>query len=237
MPHCRVYDPAFAYELAVIVRDGIRRMYGAEPEDLVYYVTVYNETYPMPPMPAGSEEGILRGMYRFRSADAARTHPAHLLASGTAMRAALEAQALLAEEHDVGADVWSVTSYQQLRDDALATDRWNRLHPVEAPRQPYLAEQLAPTRGPVVAVTDFVKGVPDQIARWVPGPFDVLGTDGFGLSDGRSALRRHFEVDAAHITVAVLHALARSGALAPAAGEAAIERYGIDPEAVDPRLA
>jgi pyruvate dehydrogenase E1 component len=237
VPHCRVYDPAFAHELAVIVRDGLRRMYGADPEDLVYYITLYNETSPMPPLPVGSEEGILRGLYRFRPADRDRTHPAHLFASGTAMTAALEAQDLLAQEHAVGADVWSVTSYQQLRDDALATDRWNRLHPAEPPRQPYLVGQLAGTDGPVVAVTDFVKAVPDQIARWVRQPFDVLGTDGFGLSDGRRALRQHFEVDAHHIAVTVLHALARAGEIDRAVVAEAIKRYGIDADAVDPRRA
>ena len=168
VPNCRAYDPAFAYEVAVIIRDGLRRMYGPDPEDVFYYVTLYNETYPMPAMPDGAEEGIVRGLYRCRPAAAERTHRVQLLASGTAMLAALEAQRLLADDHDVAADVWSATSYQQLRDDALAVERWNRLHPTEAPRRPYLAEVFDAVDGPVVAVTDFVKAVPDQIARWAP---------------------------------------------------------------------
>jgi pyruvate dehydrogenase E1 component len=153
------------------------------------------------------------------------------------MLAALEAQHLLADEHDVGATVWSATSFQQLRNDALEVERWNRLHPTEPARRPYVQEALAGVEGPVVAVTDFVKAVPDQIGRWVPQPFLPLGTDGFGLSDARSALRRHFEVDAAHIVTAALHALAQRGDISPAVVADAIGRYGIDPDAVHPRLA
>ena len=235
VPNCRAYDPAFAYELAVIVRDGLRRMYGTEPEDVFYYITVYNETYPMPAMPDGIEDEILRGLYRYRAAADGLTYQAQILASGSAMLAALEAQRLLADEHDVGAHVWSATSYQQLRNDALTVERWNRLHPTEVPRQPYVVETFAETTGPVIAVSDFVKAVPDQIARWVPQPFVTLGTDGFGLSDARGPLRRHFEVDAAHVVVAALHALAQRGDVKPEVVAAAIDRYGIDAEAVDPR--
>ena len=204
VPNCRAYDPAFAYELAVIIDDGMRRMYGADPEDVFYYVTLYNETYPMPPIPDGAQDGIIRGLYRYRPAPEPRAHRSQILASGTAMLAALEAQRLLADEHDVAADVWSATSYKQLRDDALSVERWNRLHPTDPPQRPYVAEVLADVDGPIVAVTDFVKTVPDQIARWVPQPFIPLGTDGFGLSDTRTALRQHFEVDARHIVVATL---------------------------------
>ena len=235
VPNCRAYDPAFAYELAVIIRDGLRRMYGPDPEDVFYYITLYNETYPMPAMPDGVEEGILRGLYRYRPAAADRTNHVQILASGTAMLAALEAQQLLADEHDVGADVWSATSYQQLRDDALTVERWNRLHPTETPRRAYVADALADVAGPVIAVTDFVKAVPDQIARWIPQPFVPLGTDGFGLSDARGPLRRHFEVDAPHVVVAALHALAQRGDVKVEVVAAAIDRYGIDAEAVDPR--
>ena len=149
----------------------------------------------------------------------------------------LEAQRLLADRHDVGAEVWSATSYQQLRADALAVERWNRLHPTETPRRPYVEEVLTPSHGPVIAVTDFVKAVPDQIARWVPAPFVVLGTDGFGLSDGRVELRRHFEVDAQHIALAALHALAQQGDLPVDVVVHAIADYGIDPDAVDPAVA
>ena len=235
IPNCRAYDPAFAYEVAVIIRDGLGRMYGEEPEDVFYYVTLYNETYPMPPIPAGVEEGIIRGLYRYQPASDALALRAHVLASGPTMLAALEAQRLLAENHGVAADVWSATSYKQLRDDALAVERWNRLHPTETPRLPYLVGALAGAEGPIVAVTDYVKAVPDQIARWVPQPFIPLGTDGFGLSDTRSALRRHFEIDADHIVIATLHGLAQRGELKSEAVAEAIDRYGIDPDLVDPR--
>ncbi|MGH9193382.1 MAG: pyruvate dehydrogenase (acetyl-transferring), homodimeric type, partial [Acidimicrobiales bacterium] len=235
VPNCRAYDPAFAYELAVIIRDGMRRMYGDQPEDIFYYVTLYNETYPMPPMPAGVEEGIVRGLYRYKPGPDRRTHRAQILASGTAMAAALEAQRLLADDHDVTADVWSATSYKQLRDDALTAERWNRLHPTAPARRPHVTEALTDAEGPLVAVSDFVKVVPDQIARWVPQPFIPLGTDGFGLSDTRPALRRHFEVDAAHIAVAVLYGLAQRGDLKGDVVANAIDRYGIDTDAVDPR--
>jgi pyruvate dehydrogenase E1 component len=237
VPGCRAYDPAFAYELAVIVRDGLRRMYGADPEDVIYYISVYNEAFPMPPMPDGAEEGIIRGLYRSAPAPAATTHAVQILASGTAMLAALEAQRLLADEHGVAADVWSATSFQQLRNDALEVERWNRLHPAEPARRAYVEEALAGVDGPIIAVTDFVKAVPDQIGRWVPQPFVPLGTDGFGLSDNRSALRRHFEVDAGHIVTAALHALALRGDIHPEVVARAIGRYGIDADARDSRRA
>jgi pyruvate dehydrogenase E1 component len=237
IPNCCAYDPAFAYELAVILRDGMDRMYGAEPQDIFYYVTLYNEAYPMPPMPDGVEEGIIRGLYRFRPAEPGHNHAVQLFASGTAMLAALDAQRLLAEDHGVGADLWSATSYQQLRNDALEVERWNGLHPTAPPRRSYLEQTLAGVHGPIIAVTDFVKGVADQIGRWVPQPFVPLGTDGFGLSDSRAALRRHFEVDAAHLAVAALHALAQSGDVDPKVVADAIDRYGIDTEAADPRIA
>jgi pyruvate dehydrogenase E1 component len=236
VPNCRAYDPAFAYEVAVLVREGIQRMYGPEPEDCFYYLTLYNENYTMPAMPAGVEEGIVAGLYRFRVAPAERGHRAQILGSGTAMLAALEAQRLLAEDHDVAADVWSATSYKLLRENALSTERWNRLHPTETPRVPYVAEQLGSTEGPIVAVTDFMKVVPDQVSRFVPRPFVALGTDGYGFSDTREALRRHFEVDAAHIVVATLDALAQQGDVKGEAVADAIRKYEIDPEAIDPRL-
>jgi pyruvate dehydrogenase E1 component len=236
-PNCRVYDPAFAYEMAVIVRDGITRMYGDQQEDCFYYLTLYNENYTMPAMPEGAEEGILRGLYRYRPAPGGATHRAQLLGSGAMLRQAVLAQQLLLEEHDVSADVWSAPSYKLLREDALSAERWNRLHPTERPRVPYVTEQLGPTDGPIVAVTDFMKAVPDQIGRFVPKPFVPLGTDGYGLSDTREALRRHFEVDAAHIVVATLSALAMQGDIKGEAVAEAIRRYGIDPDSVDPRMA
>jgi pyruvate dehydrogenase E1 component len=242
IPNCRAYDPAFAYEMALIVRDGMQRMFGPEPDDCFYYLTLYNENYSMPPMPADGdgrsvEEGVLRGLYRYRPAPAERTNRAQILASGTAMLAALEAQQMLADEHDVAADVWSATSYKLLREDALSTERWNRLHPTDPPRVPYVTEVLNGAEGPILAVTDFMKVVPDQVARFVPQPFIALGTDGYGLSDTRAALRRHFETDAAHVVVGVLHGLAQRGDLKGEAVADAIRRYEVDPEAIDPRLA
>jgi pyruvate dehydrogenase E1 component len=240
VPNCRAYDPAFAYEVAVIVREGIRRMFGPEAEDVFYYLTLYNEPYVMPALPAdvdarvAVEDGIIKGLYRFRPAPDGPTHRATILASGTGMRAALEAQALLAEHHDVAAEVWSATSYQMLRSEALSTERWNRLHPLEAQRVPWVSQQLAGTEGPVVAVSDYMKAVADQIARWAPQPFISLGTDGYGLSDTRSALRRYFEVNAGHVAVAVLTGLVEREDLKPEAVAEAIQRYGIDPDAVEP---
>jgi pyruvate dehydrogenase E1 component len=237
VPNCRAYDPAFAYEVAVIVRDGIERMYGSAPEDCFYYLTLYNENYPMPPMPEGVEDGIRRGIYRFATAPEGPANRATILFSGAAQGAAREAQQLLAEHHDVGAELWSVTSYKSLREDALEVERWNRLHPGETPRTPHVTTVLSEAEGPFVAVTDYMKIVPEQVARWVPGPFTPLGTDGFGRSDTRAALRRHFEVDAAHIVVAVLQALAATGDVKPEAVADAIARYDIDADAIDPRLA
>jgi pyruvate dehydrogenase E1 component len=234
-PNCRAYDPAFAYEVAVLVRDGIERMYGPEPEDCFYYLTLYNENYSQPAMPDGVEEGIVRGLYRYRTAEGDRAHRAQILTSGTMMLQALEAQQILAEHYDVAADVWSALGWKQLREDALECERWNRLHPVDTPRTPYVTEQLQATEGPVVAVTDFVKALPEGLARFVPQPFITLGTDGYGFSDVRPALRRHFEVDAAHIVVAVLDGLAQQGELKGEVVEEAIRRYEIDADAPDPR--
>jgi len=237
VPNVAAYDPAFAYEVAIIVRDGIRRMYGEDPEDLFYYLTLYNENYPMPPMPEGAEDGVVQGIYRFAPAPERPSRAATILFSGTAQAAAREAQELLAERHDVAAELWSVTSYKALREDALAAERWNRLHPTELRRTPHVAAALSECEGPVVAVTDFMKAVPDQVARWAPGHFTALGTDGYGRSDGRAALRRHFETDAAHVVVAVLAALSdlENGKAEEVAD--AIHRYGLDAGAAEPRLA
>jgi pyruvate dehydrogenase E1 component len=236
VPNVRAYDPAFAYETAVIVQDGLRRMLEAG-EDVFYYITLYNENYPMPAMPAGAEEGLLRGMYRFRPGGEGRRRHVTLFGSGSIMQQVLRAQKLLEERFDVSADVWSVTSYQLLRNDALETERWNRLHPDVAPRRPYIAEALRGIAGPVIAASDYLKSLPDLVGRWVPQPFVPLGTDGFGRSDTREALRRHFEVDAEHITVASLHALAQTEMGSAAEVADAISAYGLDPERIDPRLA
>jgi pyruvate dehydrogenase E1 component len=240
VPNCRVYDPAFAYELAVIIEDGMKRMYGDKPEDVFYYITLYNEMISMPAMPDGAKDGILRGLYRYKPApDGNLTNRVRILASGTAMLAALEARELLAANHDTAAEVWSATSYKLLRENALAVERWNRLHPTEVPRVPWISHVLGANggSGPTVAVTDYMKAVPDQVARWVPGPFIPLGTDGYGFSDTRAALRRHFETDAPHIVVAALSGLAQLGDVKGETVAEALRRYELDTEAVDPREA
>ena len=234
IPNIRAYDPAFAYETAAIIEDGLRRML-EKNEDVFYYITLYNENYPMPAMPEGSRDGILRGLYLFKPGIEGRRR-VQLLGSGPILMQTLRAQELLQDRYDVAADVWSVTSYQLLRNDALEAERWHRLHPEEPPRRPYVAEQLG-GKGPVVAASDYMKAVPDQIARWVGQPFLPLGTDGFGRSDTREALRRHFEVDAEHVTVAALHTLAQCEQFSPADVAAAIREHGIDPDRIDPRYA
>jgi pyruvate dehydrogenase E1 component len=182
------------------------------------------------------DEGIVRGLYRFAAAPKGPSRAATVLFSGTSSQAAMAAQQLLAEHHDVAAELWSATSYKALREDALSVERWNRLHPGLQPRTPYVTEALDAAAGPIVAVTDFMKAVPDQVARWVPGHFVPLGTDGFGRSDTREALRRHFETDAAHVVVAVLDSLVATGQGKAKEVEAAIARYGIDSDAPDPRV-
>jgi len=235
IPNVRAYDPAFAYEMAVIIRDGLDRMYGRDPEDLLYYLTLYNEPYHQPAMPPGVEEGIVAGLYRYQDAPDDAAHRALVLASGTAMLAALEAARELHDRYDVGAEVWSATSYKALRDDALSAERWTRLHPTEPPRVPYLQRVLGEREGPVVAVSDHLKLVADQVGRFMPQPFVPLGTDGFGLSDTRAALRRHFEIDAAHIVMAVLWGLFEKGEIKAETVVDAGRHYGIDTEAEDPR--
>ena len=236
VPNLRAYDPAFAYETAVIVRDGIDRMYGEAQEDCFYYLTLYNENIVMPPKPAGADAGIVRGLYCFTEVPDGFALCGSIVASGSAMGAALAARDLLAERFGVGVDVWSATSWKGLRDDALDVERWNRLHPERDARIPYVTQCLAAGTGPVVAASDFMVSVADQIARWVPRSFDALGTDGYGFSDTREALRRHFEIDAPNIVVAVLAALARDGSVSPAVVQEAIEGFGIDPEAPAPRV-
>jgi pyruvate dehydrogenase E1 component len=233
VPNVRAYDPAFAYELAVIIRDGLKAMVERQ-EDVFYYLTLYNENYEMPAMPEGVAEGIVRGMYLLRRAVDGLPVKAQLLGSGTTLRETLRAADILAERFGVGADVWSVTSYQQLRADALAAERWNRLHPTEPARVPYLTQRLAGTSGPVIAASEYMKLVPDMVARFVPQGLTPLGTDGYGLSDTRTALRRHFEVDAENIAVATLAALARTGAVPSDLVTSAIIGFGLDPDRPDP---
>jgi pyruvate dehydrogenase E1 component len=204
---------------------------------LLYYLTLYNEVYPMASMPDGAEDGILKGMYRLPAAPAHDRAPdggVQLLGSGPLLREALRAREILAERYAVSAEVWSVTSYKELRRDALAAERWNLRHPGAPPRRSYLDQVLSGVEGPFVAVSDYMKLVPEQIARFLPGPLTALGTDGFGRSDTRAALRRHFEVDAEHVAYAALHALARAGRFEPARLDGAARDLGIDAGKPDP---
>jgi pyruvate dehydrogenase E1 component len=225
LPCCVAYDPAYAYELATIVEDGLERMY-KNNESLIYYVTLYNENYPMPEMPAGSKEGILKGIYCFSSAPNRRRHHVQLLGSGPLLNEALRARELLTA-YDVSADVWSVTSYQQLRNEALECEHFNRFNPEQPERVPYIVRALEGVPGPFIAVSDHMKLLADFIARWVPGRFVPLGTDGFGLSDTRSSLRRHFEIDAETIAYAALDALRREGAVELAVQRQAMQALGL----------
>jgi pyruvate dehydrogenase E1 component len=225
-PAAVAYDPAFGYEVAHIVKDALRRMYGDKPEEIFYYLTVYNEPYAQPAEPEGTDvEGILRGIHRYSPAAEGDGPKAQLLASGVSVQWALEAQRLLQVDWNVQADVWSVTSWNELRRDGLATDEHNFMNPDGELRVPYVTKALEGAPGPFVAVSDFMRAVQDQIAPWVPGEFSSLGTDGFGLSDTRGALRRHFKVDAASIAVKVLGELVKRGEVKPEATREAIDRY------------
>jgi pyruvate dehydrogenase E1 component len=233
VPTCVAYDPAYGYELAVIVHEGLRRMY-TEREDVFYYVTVQNENFVHPPMPDGARKGILNGMYQVRQSAGRKQARVQLLGSGTILREVLAAAEMLEKEHGVDADVWSVTSFTELRRDGLATDRWNTLHPGEEPRRSCVVRTLEGSRGPVVAATDFMRAYPDMIRAWVPGRYAVLGTDGFGRSDTREELRRFFEVDRKWVAVAALKALADEGAISASKVAKAVKAYGIDPEKPPP---
>ncbi|HEX8804021.1 MAG TPA: pyruvate dehydrogenase (acetyl-transferring), homodimeric type [Acidimicrobiales bacterium] len=236
VPSVQAWDPAFAYEMATIVRHGLQQML-VDGVDVIHYLTLYNENYRMPPMPEGVAEGVIEGLYRWSDAPDGLAHRATIVFSGTAQGAARAARQELADRWDVGADLWSATSYKRLREEALSTERWNRLHPTETPRTPRVTQLLGGDGGPVVAVTDFLKAVPDQVARWVRQPFVPLGTDGFGRSDTRERLRQFFEVDARHVVVATLWALAQQGEVKADVVADAIAHYGVDPEKVDPRVA
>ncbi len=237
VPPLKAYDPAFAYEVGLVIKDGLRRMYGDNPEDIFYYITLYNENYVQPPMAEGVEAGVIQGLYRWAPApDGDLPHRATLAFSGTAQKAAREAQAELAEHWGVGVELWSATSFKALREEAMSVERWNRLHPGEEQRVPLVTRLLEETSGPFIAVTDNMRAVPDQVSRWVPRPYLSLGTDGFGRSDTRSALRRFFETDKEHVVVGVLTALHREGAFGPEVVRDAINRYDLDPETPDPWL-
>ncbi len=234
VPNLRAYDPAYAYEVSVIIEDGIRRMY-KDGESIFYYITVMNENYPMPAMPGDVREGILKGMYRFRAAENKESQlRAQLFGSGAILNEALRAQEILGEKYGVAADVWSVTSYKALYTDGIETDRWNRLHPAEKARVPYVTECLADAPGVLVAATDYLKTLPNMVSQWVPRRTASLGTDGFGRSEGRAALRDFFEVDARFITLATLNELFLDGRIETCVVQKAIADLGIDPEKPNP---
>jgi pyruvate dehydrogenase E1 component len=233
VPNCRSYDPTYAYELAVIVQDGMRRMLG-EQENVFYYITCMNENYVHPPMPAGVEEGILRGLYPLDINKSAGKVRVQLMGSGTILREVIGAAELLMQDFGIVADVWSATSFNELRRDALEVERWNHLHPDEPGRKSWIAQCFGDRPGPYVAATDYMKIVADQIQRWVPGTFYSLGTDGYGRSDARTPLREHFEVDRRFIAITALNALADDGTLDRKTVRSAIEKYGVDPDRPDP---
>lgn len=235
VPNLVTYDPAFAYEIAVIIRDGIRRMY-EEQENIFYYITIENEPYSMPEMPDGVKEGILKGMYRFDKSKKRTKKKAHLMGSGAIMNEALKAREILENDYSVAADVWSVTSYKELHRDGLDAERWNRLHPNQKKRLPYVTELLRNEKGVFVAASDYVKALPKSISEWVPGRMISLGTDGFGRSEDRAGLRDFFEVDAKFIVLATLYALAEEGQIEHDEVNKAIEDLGIDPEKANPMI-
>ncbi|HCU72713.1 MAG TPA: pyruvate dehydrogenase (acetyl-transferring), homodimeric type [Chloroflexi bacterium] len=239
VPNCRAYDPAFAHEIAVIVREGIQQMF-VNNEDIFVYMTVGNENYehPAPPTEPDLDEGILRGLYRFRVSTVTQPRArANLLGSGSILNEVLKAQEMLAEKYSIAADVWSVTSYTELRRDALDTERWNMLHPHESPRVPYVRQKLGDSASVTIAASDYVKTIPDSLSKWISGPLISLGTDGFGRSESREALRDFFEVDSRYVTLAALHALAREGEIDQELVSEAMEDLKIDPDKTNRRTA
>jgi pyruvate dehydrogenase E1 component len=234
-PAALVYDASFAYEVAVIIEAAVKEMLGPNPVDRFWYLTLYNETYPMPPLPADeaadTRRGILDGLYRFAPRpEVPGDLRATLCFSGPMWSVAMEAQRILADRFGIAADAWAVTSWSRLRTDGLEVERWNRLHPGSEPRVPRVTAALGAGLDPVVAITDYMRAVPDQVSRFVERPYVSLGTDGFGRSDARSALRAYFEVDAAHLVVAVLQHFALYGRLKASVVTDAIAEFGIDPE-------
>ncbi len=232
VPNCIAYDVAFAFELAAVIEDGLHRMYEKD-EAIYYYITLQNEDYAMPPMPEGAKEGILKGIYKFKDADQKLGRHVQLLGSSSIMQQVIKAQAQL-KDFGVSADIWGVTSYQQLRNDAVSCERYARLHPEAEAPVPYITRTLQGSEGPFIAASDYIKHTPDSVARFIPGTFVPLGTDGFGMSDTREALRRHFEVDADHIVLGALHGLRLDGKLTPQEVAQAITKLGIDPDKLEP---
>jgi pyruvate dehydrogenase E1 component len=237
IPNQVAYDPAFAYELAVIIQDGIRRMY-VEQESVFYYLTVMNEPWEMPSMPEGSREGILKGIYRFKASQKKGAKlRAKLLGSGAIMQEVIKAQQVLEEKYGVAADIYSVTSYKNLYYDGISSERWNMLHPGEKEQVPYVSQVLKGAEGVTVAASDYVKALPESISKWVPGTFVALGTDGYGRSENRASLRDFFEVDARYIVLATLTALMREGKVKSDLVQKAIKDLGINPDKPNPVIA
>ncbi|MBD3611108.1 MAG: pyruvate dehydrogenase (acetyl-transferring), homodimeric type, partial [Hydrogenovibrio crunogenus] len=233
VPNCLSYDPTFAYEMAVIIRDGIKRMFN-EKEDVYYYITCMNENYSHPAMPAGSEEGILKGLYSFKKSEAKHKNKVQLMGSGTIFREVIAAAEMLENEWDVAADIWAAPSFNLLRRDGVETTRWNTMHPTEKPKVSYCEATLSGAKGPFIAATDYIRDYPNRIREYVPGEFYVLGTDGFGRSDTREQLRKFFEVNRYYVVVESLKALADAGSIKPEVVQKAIEKYGIDSEKTYP---
>ena len=234
VPNLLAYDPAYAYEISVIIQDGIRRMY-KEGENIFYYITVMNEPYAMPTMPAGVEEGILKGMYKFRGAVNKKSKlRAQLFGSGAILNEVVAAQEILEQKYGVAADVWSVTSYKCLYTDGIETERWNRLHPSTKPRVPYIKQCLEGSQGVLVAASDYLKTLPNMISKWMPGRLATLGTDGFGRSEGRTSLREFFEVDSRFISLATLHELYTDGLLEKSVLDKAITELAVNPDKPNP---
>jgi pyruvate dehydrogenase E1 component len=246
IPNCISYDPTYSYELAVIIQDGIRRMY-VEDESVFYYITTMNENYTHPDMPEGCEEGILKGMYMLEDGDSKeykvssgkgkKANRVRLMGSGTILREVQAAAEILRKDYKIAVDVWSATSINELARDGLDVDRWNMMHPEEKPRVSYVEQCLGERDGPVIAATDYMKLYSDQIRAFVPGPFKVLGTDGFGRSDSRKKLRHFFEVNRHYVVVAALNELARAGTIEAKTVSEAIKKFKLDPEKLNPLFA
>lgn len=237
VPNLKAYDPAYAYEIAVIIQDGIKRMY-KDQESLFYYLTLMNENYPQPAMPKRKtiKEEILKGIYRLKNGDKNAAKRVQLFGSGTILNRVLDAQKILDEQYGVAADVWSVTSYKELHYDGIMTDRWNMLNPDKKAKDPYVAEALKGAEGPVVAASDYVRALPESISKWVPAPMLSLGTDGYGRSDGRRHLRSFFEVDENYITYAALYMLFREDQIDEKTLKKAAKDLDIDPDKANPIL-
>jgi pyruvate dehydrogenase E1 component len=232
IPNCISYDPTFAYEMAVIIHHGMKRMYEKQ-QDVYYYITAMNESYVQPALPKGAEKGILKGMYLLKNGGK-KKRKVQLMGSGTILREVITAAMLLDKDWSVDSDIWSCPSFNELARDAQDIERWNRLHPLKDAKTPYITQQLKGHRGPAIAATDYITQYADQVRQWIPTAYTVLGTDGFGRSDTRANLRKFFEVNAHHIVVAALKALADEGALPAGKVDEAIKKYGIDADKSNP---